>query len=78
MYAQYTVEVKNRKVVQEFMRENGIPTTVHYPSIIPAQKAFEHLNDNQINKYPIAFEKSKSFKFANAPIYTFRRARIGN
>ncbi|QEY25154.1 DegT/DnrJ/EryC1/StrS family aminotransferase [Neisseria zalophi] len=35
-YAQFTVRVKNRDAVQTALKENGIPTAVHYP--IPLNK----------------------------------------
>tara|TARA_Y100001934_G_C12373401_1_gene787727 strand:- start:2956 stop:4071 length:1116 start_codon:yes stop_codon:yes gene_type:complete len=38
-YAQYTVRVKNRDHVQAFLKDNDIPTAVHYPSTINKQPA---------------------------------------
>jgi len=35
-WAQYTIRLKNREVVQEKLKEEGIPTAVHYP--IPLNK----------------------------------------
>lgn len=36
VYAQYTVRVPNRDVVQAFLKKSGVPTAVHYP--IPLHK----------------------------------------
>ncbi|WP_132978994.1 DegT/DnrJ/EryC1/StrS aminotransferase family protein [Pigmentiphaga sp. D-2] len=36
VYAQYTIEVECRDLVQEYLKKNGIPTSVHYP--IPLNK----------------------------------------
>ena len=35
-WAQYTIRVKNRQQVQDTLKENGIPTAIHYP--IPLNK----------------------------------------
>ena len=40
VYAQYTIRVKNRDKVAQFLNENGIPTAIHYPLPIPKQEAF--------------------------------------
>ena len=34
VYAQYTIQVKNRDNVIENMKNRGIPTSVHYPSLL--------------------------------------------
>jgi len=39
VYAQYTVQVENRDVVQETLKEAGIPTAVHYPIPLSRQPA---------------------------------------
>ncbi len=40
VYAQYTVRVKNRPLVQENLKLAGIPTAVHYPSPLHLQPVF--------------------------------------
>ena len=42
-YAQYSVRVKNRDEVQANLKEQGIPTAVHYPMPLHLQEAFEYL-----------------------------------
>lgn len=42
-WAQYSVRVKNRDEVQVRLKENGIPTAVHYPMPLHLQKCFEYL-----------------------------------
>ena len=69
VYAQYTVEVNNREEVQQLMLDKGIPTAVHYPSILPAQKAFEKIIDKQIEEFPIALEKSN--KVLSLPMHPY-------
>jgi len=39
VYAQYTVEVDNRAMVQEALKAQGIPTAVHYPIPLNLQPA---------------------------------------
>jgi UDP-2-acetamido-2-deoxy-ribo-hexuluronate aminotransferase len=44
VYAQYTIEVPDRSVVQRSLQEQGIPTAVHYPIPAHRQPAFAYLN----------------------------------
>lgn len=39
VWAQYTLRVKNREAFQKKMTELGVPTAVHYPSVLSAQPA---------------------------------------
>jgi UDP-2-acetamido-2-deoxy-ribo-hexuluronate aminotransferase len=39
VYAQYTVQVENRPAVQTVLKERGIPTAVHYPTLLCQQPA---------------------------------------
>lgn len=42
-WAQYTVSVPHRTELQKYLTQNGIPTTIYYPSILPEQPAYiEH------------------------------------
>ena len=45
VWAQYTVLVENRDTVQEKMKQQGIPTAVHYPKPLHRQPAYEKLCD---------------------------------
>jgi UDP-2-acetamido-2-deoxy-ribo-hexuluronate aminotransferase len=42
-YAQYSIRVKNRDKVQLKLKEQGIPTAVHYPMPLHLQEAFLYL-----------------------------------
>lgn len=42
-WAQYSIRVKNRAEVQNRLKENGIPTAVHYPMPLHLQECFEYL-----------------------------------
>ena len=41
VYAQYTIEVENRAAVQEALKASGIPTAVHYPTLLCQQPALQ-------------------------------------
>lgn len=43
VFAQYTVEVDDRNTVQEALKQQGIPTAVHYPSGLHEQPIFKKL-----------------------------------
>jgi len=43
VYAQYSIRVKNRKIVQNRLKEKNIPTAIHYPKPLHLQKAFSYL-----------------------------------
>jgi UDP-2-acetamido-2-deoxy-ribo-hexuluronate aminotransferase len=43
VWAQYTVRVKNRGVIQAKLKDNGIPTAVYYPIPLHLQACFQHL-----------------------------------
>ena len=42
VWAQYTIGVKNRDELREKLSQEGIPTAVHYPVILPHQEAFRN------------------------------------
>jgi len=44
VYAQYTIQVENRDVVQKSLQEKGVPTAVHYPVPLHMQPVFSCLN----------------------------------
>ena len=46
VYAQYTVSVENRDAVQESLKQNSIPTAVHYPVPLHQQPALQSNVDN--------------------------------
>jgi UDP-2-acetamido-2-deoxy-ribo-hexuluronate aminotransferase len=43
VYAQYTVEVERREIVETRMKGLGVPTAVHYPLALHMQPVFAHL-----------------------------------
>lgn len=51
-WAQYSIRVKERSRVEKILSEQGIPTSVHYPSPVYAQKALASLGINSKN-FPV-------------------------
>jgi len=43
VYAQYTIQVDNRAAIQESLKQQGIPTAVHYPIPLNLQPVFASL-----------------------------------
>ena len=41
------------------MLNKGIPTSIHYPTILPEQKAFEKKFKYDSSNFPIALSKSR-------------------
>lgn len=58
VYAQYTVEVERREAVQARLREEGIPTAVHYPVPLHLQPVFAGL-DLPPGSFPLAESAAK-------------------
>jgi len=56
-WAQYTVRVNNRDVLQAKLKDNGIPTAVHYPTPLHLQECFQYLN-YKLGDFPISEKAS--------------------
>jgi UDP-2-acetamido-2-deoxy-ribo-hexuluronate aminotransferase len=67
-WAQYTIRVKNRDNVQSKLRDNGIPTAVHYPMPLHLQECFQYLSYKQ-GDFPIAEQASE--QVVSLPINPF-------
>ncbi|WP_151635243.1 DegT/DnrJ/EryC1/StrS family aminotransferase [Noviherbaspirillum aerium] len=57
VFGQYTIIVENRPVVQEVLRQQGIPTAIHYPVPIPMQVAYASFNTTP--RFPVAESMSE-------------------
>ena len=53
VWAQYTIRVENRDEMQAKLKEEGIPTAVHYPKPLHLQECFEFLG-GQKGDYPVS------------------------
>lgn len=49
VWAQYTIRHEKRDLIKDKLGKKGIPTAIHYPIPLHRQKAFEHLNNNEVN-----------------------------
>lgn len=58
VFAQYTVFINNREVIQSNLKDKGIPTAVHYPIPLNLQKAYKHFCCSECT--PIANKISKT------------------
>ena len=67
-WAQYTVRVNDRDALQAKLKENGVPTAVHYPMPLHLQECFQYLNYKQ-GSFPIAEKTSK--EVISLPINSF-------
>ncbi|MDH4198829.1 MAG: DegT/DnrJ/EryC1/StrS family aminotransferase [Spirochaetia bacterium] len=53
VYAQYTILIENRDTFAENLKENGIPTAVHYPIPLHLQPVFAYLKEAK-GSYPVS------------------------
>jgi UDP-2-acetamido-2-deoxy-ribo-hexuluronate aminotransferase len=53
VYAQYTVEVDEREIVETRMKALGVPTAVHYPIALHEQPVFDYLGQ-PAGSYPVS------------------------
>ena len=53
VFAQYTVEVEQREIVETRMKSLGVPTAVHYPLALHMQPVFKHLGHRE-GDFPVS------------------------
>jgi UDP-2-acetamido-2-deoxy-ribo-hexuluronate aminotransferase len=53
VWAQYTVRVSNREQIQQELKEQSIPTAVHYPIPLHLQECFQYLGGKE-GDFPIS------------------------
>lgn len=58
VWAQYTIKVKNRDQIQESLKQEGIPTAVHYPMPLHLQECFQYLGLKR-GDYPVSEQLSR-------------------
>ena len=54
IYHQYSIRVKNRNGMQEFLKENGIPSMIYYPVPLHLQEAYKYSYTK--GDYPVSEE----------------------
>lgn len=58
VWAQYTVRSDERDKLQKKLKQEGIPTAVHYPMPLHQQECFQYLNKDEAG-YPVAVKASR-------------------
>ena len=56
-WAQYTLRVDNRQLLQDKLKKLGVPTAVYYPMPLHLQNCFQHLNYKKGN-FPVSEKAS--------------------
>lgn len=70
VYAQYTVQSKNRKKLMQKLNNNGVPTAIHYPKPLHLQKCYEFLN-HSLGDFPVSERASNEvFSLPMSPFLT--------
>ncbi len=67
VYAQYTIQVDNRSLVQQFLQTKGIPTAVHYPTLLNNQPALK--KQQTIASFQTSFADNASKRVLSLPMY---------
>lgn len=65
VWAQYTLRVSQREQFQHRMNEKGVPTSVHYPSTMAEQPAYQNL----VRAHDLSEAKKASREVISLPIY---------
>jgi UDP-2-acetamido-2-deoxy-ribo-hexuluronate aminotransferase len=65
VYAQYTIQVKNRDELQRFLKNDGIPTAVHYPVCLNKQPA------TKTNEFNLPVSESLANKAMSLPMHPY-------
>jgi len=65
VYAQYTIQVEQRKLIQEKLQQEGIPTTIHYPIPLYSQPILAQIQ----KEYSVTESVSK--RVISLPIYPY-------
>jgi len=70
-WAQYTVQHPEREKVREILKEQGIPTAVHYPIPLHKQEAFAYLQNGSPKNTPVTERISE--RVFSLPMHPFLR-----
>lgn len=68
VFAQYTVQIEGRSEVQARLKEQGIPTAVHYPVPLHLQPVFAALNCPEVS-FPVA--ESAAQRVMSLPMHPY-------
>lgn len=62
----FVIRTEKRDELQEFLKENGVETAIHYPIALPNMNAYKYLN-HQFSDFPIA--SNYQSRILSLPIY---------
>jgi len=71
VYAQYTIEVDNRDAVQEALKASGIPTAVHYPTLLCQQPALHGCGSRCSAACATPFAQRASERVMSLPMHPY-------
>lgn len=63
----YVLRSKQRELIMEALKKNGVETLIHYPISLPRLKAYNYLSDSEKNACPVADKLSG--EIFSLPIY---------
>ena len=69
MYAQYTVQVDQRSEVQAFLKKSGIPTSVHYPTLLSQQPALRSVHSRSCQGWHMPVAQKASERVMSLPMH---------
>ena len=61
VYAQFTIQINKREEFQKQLKNEGVPTAIHYPKILPMQPVFEKKDEVEkiLSENKVAYLASK-------------------
>lgn len=71
VFAQYTIEVNDREMVQKQLQERGIPTAVHYPAGLHQQPVFQDLYPG---KHSFPMTEDAANRVMSIPMHPYLKA----
>tara|TARA_B100000242_G_scaffold294385_1_gene277017 strand:+ start:5704 stop:6834 length:1131 start_codon:yes stop_codon:yes gene_type:complete len=73
VFAQYTIQVENRESFQLKLKERNIPTSVHYPTLLYRQPAFNKSSKNELINCENIFKTAERIckKVVSLPMYPY-------
>jgi UDP-2-acetamido-2-deoxy-ribo-hexuluronate aminotransferase len=74
VYAQYTIEVDDRSAVQEALKASGIPTAVHYPTLLCQQPALQGCGSRCQSGCATAVAQKTSERVMSLPMHPYLSA----
>ncbi len=71
VYAQYTVQVEDRVAVQDRLKQRGVPTAVHYPTLLSQQPVFAGSCTNHVDGSTSTYALFASKRVLSLPMHPY-------